>query len=128
MLKKIFFLAALFWTGVILFFCLKKASDLPAINFPFLDKIVHLFFHFVFTILWFLFFKQIKNSSSNGSAFFITVVFSFILGVGIEFIQHYCTTTRSGDVLDVVANLFGAFLAVGSILLLNKQTALIDKI
>jgi VanZ family protein len=127
-LKRVFLLAALFWTGVILFFCLIKASDLPVVNVENLDKIIHAFFHFVFVSLWFLFLKKKLNSSSNSRAFTISVVSSFFLGIGIELAQQFFTTSRQGDVLDIVANLFGALLAVASIFLLNKWTGIVDKI
>lgn len=128
MLKQVFFFAALFWTGVILFFCLIKSSDIPQIEIPNLDKVIHAFFHFVFIWLWFLFFKKKLMSSNNYNLLAITFVFSLILGVVIEMIQQFFTVSRSGDPLDVLANIFGAALAFISIVLLNKFNGIVDKI
>lgn len=128
MLKKLFLFAALFWTGVILFFCLINSGELKQITIPNFDKVVHVFFHFVFTTLWFLFFKKKFESSSNYRALMVSVVFSFFFGIIIELLQQYFTTTRTGDVLDIVANLFGALSAASSIVLLNKCNGIIDKI
>lgn len=128
MLKKLFLFAALSWTGVILFFCLVKASNLPTVNVPSLDKIVHAFFHFIFVLLWFLFLKKKLNSFNLYRSLTISFFFSLFFGIGIELTQQFFTTTRKGDVIDIVANLFGALLAVISIVLLNKFNGIVDKI
>lgn len=128
MLKHVFLYLALFWTGVILFFCLIKSSDIPQVNIQNLDKVIHAFFHFVFVLLWFLFFKKKSNSSKNFNLLAVTFVLSFILGIVIEMIQQFFTTTRSGDPIDILANVSGATLAVISIILLNKFNGIIDKI
>ena len=52
----------------------------------------------------------------------------FYLGIAIELMQQYFTTTRSADVFDVLANTTGALLAIISILILNKITGIVDKI
>jgi VanZ family protein len=127
-LTPVFFCAALFWTGVILFFCLIKSSDIPQINIPNLDKVIHAFFHFVFVLLWFLFLKKKLNSSNNFNLLAITFVFSLVLGIVIEMIQQFFTVTRTGDPLDILANVSGATLAFIGIVLLNKFNGMVDKI
>jgi VanZ family protein len=126
--KKIFLLAALFWTGVILFFCLENAQNIPQINILYIDKVIHAVFHFVFTTLWFLYLKKKLNSSNSFKPLALAFVFSFFLGIAIELIQQFFTTTRTADVLDVLANIFGATLAIIAIILLNKYYRIIDKI
>ncbi|TDD96533.1 VanZ family protein [Flavobacterium cellulosilyticum] len=128
MLKNIFFYLAVFWTGFILFLCLIKSSDLPQVNIENLDKVIHAFLHFVFTILWFLYFKKKWNHFSNFRLLIMSFVGSFVLGVAIELMQQYFTTTRTADVFDVLANLTGATLAIVSILILNKCSGIVDKI
>jgi len=127
-LKQIFFCAALFWTGIILFFCLIKSSDIPTVNIQNLDKVIHAFFHFVFVWLWFLFLKKKLNTSSNDKILIVSLVFSFFFGIGIEMMQQFFTVTRSADILDILANLFGAILAIITIVLLNKFNGIVDKI
>lgn len=128
-MRKLFFLsAALFWTGVILFFCLVKASNLPTINVLYLDKLIHVFFHFVLTTLWFLFFKKKLNTSNIFRPLVISFVFSFFLGIAIELMQQFFTVTRSADVMDELANLFGATMAVIAIVLLNTFNRIMDRI
>ena len=128
-MRKLFFLsAALLWTGVILFFCLIKSSNLPTVNVLYLDKAVHAFFHFVFTMLWFLFFKKKLNTSNSFRPLVLSFVFSFFLGIAIELMQQFFTDTRSADVMDELANLFGASLAVLAIVLLNTFSRIVDRI
>ncbi|WP_396167874.1 VanZ family protein [Flavobacterium sp.] len=128
MRKKIFLAAALFWTGVILFFCLENAKDIPQINIPYIDKVVHAIFHFVFTTLWFLYFKKKLSSSIIVQPLTWSFVFSLLFGISIELMQQYITLTRSADVIDVLANTVGASLVVITILLLNARTRIVDKI
>lgn len=128
MLKQIFFYAALFWSGFILFSCLVPSNDIPQFNIPNLDKVIHSLFHFVFTSLWFLFFKKKLNSSNNFNPLTISFVFSIFFGMTIELMQHFFTLTRKADFFDVLANLSGATMAVITILLLNKFNGMIDKI
>jgi|TARA_R110002094_G_scaffold643_10_gene3417 VanZ family protein len=118
------FWIALLWTGVVLFLCLVQSDKIPAVNIENLDKIVHAFFHFVFTALWILFFKtQIKDPDSY-KPYIISFLFSVLFGVTIEILQGQYTTTRKEDALDVIANMVGASLAVFSVILYFKNRRL----
>ena len=128
MLKNFFLGAALFWTGLILFFCLENAKDIPQINIPYIDKVVHIIFHFVFTTLWFLYFKKKLSSSNNVQPLIWSFVFSLLFGISIELMQQYVTLTRSADIIDVLANTLGAILAVLVITILNSYNRILDKI
>jgi VanZ family protein len=127
-LKNVFFLIAIFWTGVILFFCLENAKNIPSIDLPYIDKVIHSVFHFLFTTLWFLYFKKKFKTSKNVIILAVTIFLSFILGIAIELIQQYYTTTRNADIYDVLANSLGAFVAAIVILLMNSYSGLFDKI
>ncbi|MFV8373720.1 VanZ family protein [Flavobacterium sp. LB1P62] len=124
MLKQFYFWAALSWTVLIVFFCLIKSSDIPAIQIMNLDKVVHFSFHFVFTLLWFFFFKKQMNSLDVFKPLVLSFVFSIFFGIAIEIIQAFFTTTRKGDFFDVLANLSGGILSVCVILFFNKYTSL----
>jgi VanZ family protein len=110
-LKNIFFWIALCWTLVVAYFCLVPSSEIPSVTIPNLDKLVHSFFHFVFTILWFLFFKKQVKKRNQTKLLVGAVFFSFFFGVGIEVLQSRLTSTRNGDFFDVLANFSGAILA-----------------
>ncbi|WP_348822856.1 VanZ family protein [Flavobacterium aestuarii] len=97
-----------------------QSSDLPVINIPDLDKLIHAFFHFVFTFVWFLFFyKQLKLESVY-KPLLISFLLSFVFGIGIELLQGLLTVSRQADVLDGVANLAGAALSVFTVIICNK--------
>ena len=124
MLKQIVFWVALLWTGVVLFLCLVQTNKIPVVNIENLDKIVHAFFHFVFTSLWILFFKtQIKDPGSY-KPYIISFLFSVLFGITIEIMQGQYTTTRKEDALDVVANMVGAVLALFLIFLYFRNRRL----
>ncbi|HAH55190.1 MAG TPA: hypothetical protein DCM02_07890 [Flavobacterium sp.] len=128
MRKEFFLFSAIIWTGVILFLSLENSKNIPQIEIPNIDKVIHFGFHFVFTILWFLYLKKRFNSSKNLQLLAFTIIFSLIFGIAIELMQQYFTISRNADVLDILANLSGSFLAAFFIILVNAYNGLIDKI
>jgi VanZ family protein len=127
-LKKIFLFSALFWTGLILFFCLINASEIRQVTIPNFDKLVHAGFHFVFTMLWFLFFKKKLETINIFRPLVISFVLSFFFGIAIELMQQFFTQTRTADVMDVLANLSGATLVVVLIVVLNAYNGVVNRI
>lgn len=122
--KYLFFIVALLWTAFVTYLCLVQSSDLPVINIPNLDKYIHVFFHFVLTFVWFLFFRKQFKLDAIFSALFFSFIVSFLFGITIEILQQLVTTTRSADVLDVIANLIGATLAVIVCVIFEKYNIL----
>lgn len=110
-LKNILLGLAIGWTVSVIILCLISFSTLPSIGVSDADKYVHATFHFVFTMLWGMYFWKQQNKLRIPRI--ITVVFiSLSFGILIEFLQETWTTTRQGDILDVAANLAGALLAL----------------
>jgi VanZ family protein len=126
--KRVYFLLALFWTALVTYLSLIRSGKMPQIDIQNIDKIIHLIFHFVLTLLWFLFLKKHINSSNNGKSLAISFVFSIVFGIIIEFIQEFYTATRQADIFDVLANATGSILAIIAIVLLDKYNGIIDKI
>jgi glycopeptide antibiotics resistance protein len=65
-----------------------------------------------------LYFKsttKIINYKTPVVLFFVSLVF----GIGIEWSQQVLTTSRKGDVLDVISNISGAFTALVILLSAN---------
>jgi glycopeptide antibiotics resistance protein len=112
-LKKVYLWAAIFWSAIIAFLCLVQLHNAPFKSVSNLDKLVHIFFHFVFTILWFLYFNIQFHKQKYSKSLLISVLFSFLFGIAIEILQEYCTASRHADFYDVFANSFGAMLAFG---------------
>lgn len=120
MLKQLFFLAAVIWTGIVFTLCLVQSESLPIVNIENLDKFVHAFFHFVFTSLWFLFLISHTTDKKIFMPLMIAFMLSVFFGIAIEVLQGLYTTTRKEDALDVAANISGATLAVFSIVMYYK--------
>ncbi|UPZ17386.1 VanZ family protein [Flavobacterium humidisoli] len=125
--KQLLLIWAIICSGIITYFCLTDSSNIPAINFPSIDKIVHFCFHFGFTISWILFFKkELKGKDADDyKAYLISFIFSVFFGITIEILQSALTVTRASDVTDVLANALGAVVAVFSAIAFKRQ---IDKI
>jgi VanZ family protein len=110
---KYFFLAcAICWTFLILMLCLENEKEIPDIEIKHLDKVVHFVFHFIFSTLWFLYFKKRFLQITNSRLLVSTWLFSLVFGLVIEFLQQQITTTRNADVIDVLSNAIGATVAV----------------
>ena len=111
MRKNSYLSAALIWTCSILLLCLEPANELPKIEINNVDKLAHFSFHFVFIILWYLYFKSTTNIINYKIPIILFFV-SLVFGIGIEWSQQAFTTSRNGDILDVIANISGAFTAL----------------
>jgi VanZ family protein len=120
-LKKICLAAAFGWAGVILYLCLIRMSELPAVTIPYLDKGVHAFFYFVFTVLWFYALRFYYDKQSRSKLLWIVFLLSLGFGIAVELFQTYFTVYRSGDVLDVLANTTGSLIAILLITTLDKK-------
>ncbi len=104
--KKIFFLLAILWTLVVTYLSLASLRDVGStIKFPYKDKIVHFTFYLMFVILWSLFFKQRKYN-------YKILLAAIGYGITMEICQKLFTTTRTADVLDVLANSTGALVGL----------------
>ncbi|MCI9846799.1 VanZ family protein [Flavobacterium pectinovorum] len=125
--KQLLLLWAVICSGIITYFCLTDSSNIPVVNFPNTDKIVHFCFHFGFTISWILFFKkEFKGKSTDDyQAYLISFIFSVFFGITIEILQGIFTKTRVADIVDILGNAIGATAAIFAAIAFKKQ---IDKI
>ncbi len=125
--KQLLLIWAIICSGIIAYLCITDSGNLPVVNFPSLDKIVHFCFHFGFTISWILFFKkELKGKEADDyKAYLISFIFSVFFGITIEILQSIFTVTRASDVSDVLANALGALFGVFTAIAFKKQ---IDKI
>ncbi len=119
--KNIWLLAAMVWSVLVMVACLTSFSGFPAVGVPSADKYVHVLFHFVFTVLWCLYFQSRRRTSNNLRIAFGIVVLSAVFGAAIEIAQEVFTTTRKADMLDLAANLAGAILAAVVVTIFNRM-------
>lgn len=125
--KQLLLCWAIICSGIISYFCLTDSSNIPSVNFPSIDKIVHFCFHFGFTISWILFFKkELKGKGADDyKAYLVSFIFSVFFGITIEILQGVFTTTRAADVTDILANTIGGTTGVFTAIALKKT---IDRI
>ena len=116
-----YLLGAIIWTITIAVLCLESSSDLPSVKVIGIDKIVHVTFHFVFVNLWYLFFVNNNFTKNMNNLITKTFFLSLTYGVLIEIAQQLFTKTRQADILDVLANITGAILAVILIKILSQR-------
>jgi len=121
-LKKGLLGLAIGWTLAIAILCLIQFNDLPSLVFSVssIDKYVHITLHFVFTLLWGLYLQQ-QNNKTELRKISLIVLISSVYGGLIEILQETFTTTRHADILDVLANLTGALMALLLFVLIEKQ-------
>ncbi len=101
----------LLWSLFVLVVCLIPGNEIPSspfINIPQFDKIVHFFFYFILSFL-FLFSLGKPLNSFN---YLASILYCLVLGVFIEFIQHYYIPNREGDIFDVLANFIGSLVGL----------------
>lgn len=115
---------AIVWTIVILVLCNMKMPDTSGSGFFFegFDKLVHLGFFYVLTIL--LFYGKIKhqhNYSFRSLTIFKIIVITAALGGGIELLQWKFFTYRSAEWWDFGCDMTGVFMGVFSYILLHKS-------
>ena len=116
---------AFIWTAIVGFLCLVSFNSLPTVSLSNSDKLGHFVFHFGITILWYLYFR-ISRNNENKMALLKAFLFSFFYGCLLEILQANFTTTRKGDINDVMANSIGAGLAI--VLLLFTAEKAVHKI
>jgi VanZ family protein len=103
------------WAIFILVICTNKSNGNIGGNLLGIptDKLGHAF---VFAVLEFLLLIGLRKTSpqsfSQNKIRLYSIVTATVYGILIEFIQHYCTSNRTADFWDVIADIFGAFLGL----------------
>ncbi|SOD20389.1 VanZ family protein [Pedobacter xixiisoli] len=115
---------AILWTIITLVLCnidLSSASESSAgFFFNGFDKLAHLGFFYVLTIL--LFYGKIKyqhNYSFRSLTIFKVIMISVVVGGGIELLQWKVFTYRSAEWWDFACDMIGCLMAVFSYILLH---------
>ena len=104
---------SLLWASLITYLSLMPANKLPdndLFHLLFIDKWIHLFLYFIFSLLLLAAWKQ--NQPFILKAATVTL-FCIAFGFTIEMLQDKLTTTRHFEWLDLVADSVGALVYVG---------------
>ena len=106
--KNILLFTAIFWTLIVTYLSLVTldSSIGSSIKIQNKDKMVHFVFYFLVTILWVFY---VSFYQFNFKKSLIVLFAAIVYGILMEFFQGFFTTTRSADLLDIIANSFGAF-------------------
>jgi VanZ family protein len=91
-----------------------------------MDKFIHAFFYFVFSLLWFYALRFYFRNQSRAKLLRIVFLMALVFGIAIELFQTFFTIYRSGDVTDVFANMSGSLLAILVIQFLDKNDFLYE--
>lgn len=113
---------AIIWTAIILVLCNIEIPDTSGQGFFFagFDKLTHLGFFYILTVL--LFYGKIKyqhNFSFRSLTIFKIILINAIIGGGIELLQWKVFTYRSAEWWDFGCDMLGAFMGVFSYVLLH---------
>jgi len=113
---------AILWTVITLVLCNIDLSSESNSGFFFtgFDKLAHLGFFYVLTIL--LFYGKIRyqhNYSFRSLTIFKIIMISVVLGGGIELLQWKVFTYRSAEWWDFACDMIGCFMAVFSYVVLH---------
>ena len=107
--NKIYILLFLsvFWAIVIFVLCALPPGKLQTVRMPYFDKMAHFGIFFVQSLLLSLLFN-FRTQKSFIQIVFLSTLIAFIYGGLIEILQSNFFN-RSGEVLDLMADIFGAF-------------------
>lgn len=116
--------SALLWSVLILILCNIPSDKVPgsALFFEGFDKMAHLGFFFILTVL--LFFGKISQQNSYDYRIITIIKILLItasLGGGIEILQWKVFTYRSAEWWDFTADMFGVGMGIFSYLLLHRK-------
>lgn len=102
-MKRFFWVMGAVFVGIAVYLCLVPEQELPG-AFEFNDKLNHVFGHAAMAV----YFSGLVSRRSWWKIF----VLLLLLGIAIEFAQHYMHWGRRGDYRDVIANSVGAGLGL----------------
>ncbi len=113
--KHLYAIAFIGWMVFVTFSSLYsfKRGDMGSFNIPNGDKIVHFIFYSVAAGLGFMYLKASDQGRPVALKKLISLLISLVLfGIIIEVLQEVCTSTRSGDIFDALANSTGAICGI----------------
>ena len=126
-MKSKLFWRNIVWALIVFILCSIPGDDLPktsAIHIPHFDKIVHFGMFFIMGI--FLMAElSFQTKLKQAYIILITVLLIAAYGGAIEYLQQHYFTNRSGDYIDLAADILGGIVAVILYPWLKKQKDLL---
>ena len=90
-------------------------------NVRFIDKWVHILMYGTLSVVLWVEVLRMKNVTCSRYEYLGIFFFPIIMGGLVELVQAYCTTNRTGDWLDFLANTVGAVIGSLIVLLWKKR-------
>jgi len=115
------------WAAIIFILCAVPGDELPktnAIHIPHFDKIVHFGMFFIMGIFLMAEFR-IQTKLKRNTILIISLLLIGIYGGAIEFLQQNYFVNRSGDYMDLLADILGGITAIILYPWLKKQKDLL---
>jgi hypothetical protein len=114
MKKYLVFWKTAVWTIFILVLFLIPSQDIPGSReMPYLDKVVHMVFFMIFTVLFIRDILKLKSLKYISPAYIlVTFLVVLSLAIMIEFLQDKMNLGRDGDIIDIFYDLLGFFLGM----------------
>lgn len=103
---------SIFITLVIIYLSFANAKTFEGVDvfkIPYLDKIVHFALYFLLMLVIII---EHRRSLLNTRLLIFVAMIPVIFGSMIELMQSDLTTTRHGDILDIISNSAGVFCSV----------------
>ena len=95
---------------------LAEAGEMPSVRLN--DKLVHGVMYLVLALALMGGFVYIKRARKT--FYILTCVIATLYGALMELLQHWCTRTRSADVIDLLADFLGALIGVLLLVVITK--------
>ena len=112
------YLPAVILTVGIAILSLTESTQMPTVSLN--DKAIHGMFYTLLALSWLV--PLIKSPITNHQSpiYAIVILGTTAYGALLELLQHYCTLTRSGEWLDILADFLGALIGVLIVFVISK--------
>jgi VanZ family protein len=118
--KTLFFLSTVYTLAVTVTF-LMPVSEGPSWDIPYLDKWVHVLFHALLALFWLSTLYAADKNHFSSRWLSLALVICFFYGIAIEAFQHWFTSTRTFDLVDILANGIGELAGLVAFKVVRKR-------
>ena len=116
------FLPAVLVTAGIAILSLTESTQMPSASVN--DKLIHGLMYAVLAVAWLLPLVKLSPFTFHFSPYLVVLFGATAFGGLLELLQHYCTLTRSGDTLDLLADFVGATIGIAFVVLWKRLSTI----
>lgn len=118
-MRQVRFIPAAIWTAVILGLLISPDDGLPRfpwLDFPHADKLIHATLFAIGSVLWVTGFGKRTIMEQPQKVSMSVILWILSMGSLTEYLQHCCVPSRSGDLIDLLADVAGGLIPLGYVL------------